>query len=141
MNTSIGQNWVVDHIGVCVADLEQAIAVYRNTTGATVALRETLESQGVELVFLSTGETKIELLSPLRPDSTLGRFLHKRGPGLHHICYRVTDIRFELKRLAGLGLRLIDTQPRSGAGGTQIAFIHPDSCLGTLTEICEYSST
>jgi methylmalonyl-CoA epimerase len=141
MNRAISEQWTVDHIGVAVTDLDQAISFYHGMAGTTVTLRETLEAQGVELVFLGKGEAKIELLSPLRSDSTLGKFLQKRGPGFHHICYRVKDIHFELKRLADLGLRLIDTEPRKGAGDTQIAFIHPSACLGVLTELCEYSRT
>ena len=140
MNT-VQPHWSIDHIGIAVTDLDQALRFYQMTTGAEVSLRERLDSQGVELVFIDTGEAKIELLAPLRPDSALGKFLQKRGPGLHHVCYRVTDIRKELKRLADMGVKLIDSEPRSGAGGTQIAFLHPSSCIGTLTELCEYSDS
>jgi methylmalonyl-CoA epimerase len=141
MGNIISESWSVDHIGIAVTDLEQAISLYASMATTTVTLRERLEPQGVELAFLSTGGAKVELLSALRPDSPLGKFLKSRGPGLHHICYRVPDIRFELTRLADLGVLLIDKEPRKGAGDTEIAFIHPSSCLGTLTELCQYSTT
>ena len=133
--------WSVDHIGIAVHSLSQAIEHYAASAGATVTLRETLESQGVELAFLSTGGCKLELLAPLRTDSTLGKFLASRGPGLHHICYRVPNIEAELARLSAQGYQLIDATPRPGAAGTRIAFISPKSCLGVLTELCEYSGT
>ncbi len=141
MDTTISESWSIDHIGLAVTDLEQAISLYAAMANTTVTLRERLDAQGVELVFLNTGGTKIELLSALRPDSHLGKFLQTRGPGLHHICYRVHNIRHELRRLADLGFMLIDKEPRKGAGDTEIAFIHPSSCLGTLTELCQYSSS
>jgi methylmalonyl-CoA/ethylmalonyl-CoA epimerase len=133
--------WSVDHIGIAVTDLSQAIALYATTAGATVTLRETLESQGVELAFLNTGGCKLELLAALRPDTVLGKFLSARGQGLHHVCYKVYDIEAELARLQAAGYELIDSIPRPGAGGTRIAFISPKSCLGVLTELCEYSRT
>jgi methylmalonyl-CoA epimerase len=141
MDKTISESWSVDHIGIAVTDLDQAVSLYAAMANTTVTLREKLETQGVELAFLSTGGAKIELLSSLRPDSPLGKFLQTRGPGLHHVCYRVEDIRYELKRLADLGVRLIDKEPRKGADDTEIAFIHPSSCLGTLTELCQYSGT
>jgi methylmalonyl-CoA/ethylmalonyl-CoA epimerase len=130
--------WKVDHIGVAVADLQQAIELYSKTAHTEVILRETLPSQGVELVFLNTGGSKLELLAPLNNDCTLARFLAKRGPGLHHVCYEVSDITAELARLSSLGCTLIDSVPRHGAGDTKIAFISPGSFLGVLTELCEY---
>jgi methylmalonyl-CoA epimerase len=130
--------WTIDHIGIAVTDLDQAIAHYHSVTKTEVTLREKLESSGVELAFLSTGGSKVELLMPLRPNTALGRFLAKRGPGLHHICYRVDNIRAELTRLSQMGARLIDSTPRPGAGGTEIAFIDPSFFHGTLTELCEY---
>jgi methylmalonyl-CoA/ethylmalonyl-CoA epimerase len=137
----IPPTWSVDHIGIAVANLSQAIELYATTAGATVTLRETLESQGVELAFLNTGGCKLELLAALRADTPLGKFLGSRGPGLHHICYKVDDIEGELARLAACGHQLIDSVPRPGAGGTRIAFISPKSFLGVLTELCEYSRT
>jgi methylmalonyl-CoA/ethylmalonyl-CoA epimerase len=130
--------WKVDHIGVAVADLHKAIELYANTAATEVTLRETLPAQGVELAFLNTGGSKVELLAPLHDQSTLARFLAKRGPGLHHICYEVADITAELARLSAHGCTLIDTAPRHGAGSTKIAFISPSSFMGVLTELCEY---
>ena len=132
--------WEVDHIGIAVTDLAAAIALYQSTAHTEVTLRERLVPQGVELAFLNTGGTKLELLAPLDENSTLARFIARRGPGLHHICYRVDNIVSELARLTAQGLSLIDHAPRHGAGGTKIAFISPPSCLGVLTELCEYPS-
>lgn len=137
MNTNSA--WTLDHIGIAVSDLDQSIAHYQSLAHTAVTLRERLETQGVELVFLNTGDTKIELLAPLNDQSKIARFLAKRGPGLHHICYRVNDIKAELKRLADAGVTLIDATPRPGAAGTQIAFLAPQSCQGVLTELCEYT--
>jgi methylmalonyl-CoA/ethylmalonyl-CoA epimerase len=137
----IPNTWSVDHIGIAVTNLSQAIELYATTAGASVSLRETLESQGVDLAFLNTGGCKVELLAALRADTTLGRFLSARGPGLHHICYKVHDLEGELARLAASGHHIIDSVPRPGASGTRIAFISPKSCLGVLTELCEYSRT
>ena len=130
--------WEIDHIGMAVLDLQQAIDLYFRTSQAKVILRESLTSQGVELAFLNTGHSKIELLAPLNTNSSLSRFLDKRGPGLHHICYKVADIQSELARLAQLGCTLIDSTPRPGAGGSQIAFISPSSFMGVLTELCQH---
>jgi methylmalonyl-CoA epimerase len=130
--------WEIDHIGIAVSDLQKALQLYAQAAHTEVTLRETLPGQGVELVFLNTGGARLELLAPLNTECTLARFLNKRGPGLHHICYRVTDIKAELARLAGCGYTLIDSSPRPGAGGTQIAFISPHSFEGVLTELCEY---
>jgi methylmalonyl-CoA epimerase len=133
--------WPIDHIGIAVSDLDAAIKWYTQNTGAVVGVRERLESQGVELVFLHTGEGAcVELLAPLRPDATLAKFITQRGPGLHHLCYRVTNIEHELRQLSARGLRLIDTTPRPGAHNSKIAFIHPSACLGTLVELCERCS-
>jgi len=131
-------HWEVDHIGIAVTDLAAAISLYQSTAHTQVTLRERLVPQGVELVFLNTGGTKLELLAPLDETSTLARFIDRRGPGLHHICYRVDSIVSELARLSAQGLTLIDHAPRHGAGGTKIAFISPPSFLGVLTELCEY---
>ncbi|MFO0416208.1 MAG: methylmalonyl-CoA epimerase [Pseudomonadota bacterium] len=136
--TSQVQGWEVDHIGIAVADLEAAIALYTTTTGASVTLRETVVEQGVQLAFISTGGAKLELLAPLNDSSTLAKFIAKRGPGLHHICYRVDDIESELSRLKASGATLIDSTPRHGAGGARIAFISPKSFNGVLTELCDY---
>jgi methylmalonyl-CoA epimerase len=136
---SINPTWALDHIGIAVTDLDQSIAHYQSLAYSSVVLRERLETQGVELAFLNTGDTKIELLAPLNEQSKIARFLSNRGPGLHHICYRVTDIKAELQRLGEAGYTLIDSTPRPGAAGTLIAFLAPQSCQGVLTELCEYT--
>jgi methylmalonyl-CoA epimerase len=141
MPTAFSKNWIIDHVGLAVHDLDQAITFYLELGGSSVILREKVEAQGVELAFIDQGETTLELMSPLRMDSALGRFLDRRGPGLHHICYRVNDIVSELERLSKLGLRLIDQHPRPGAGASLIAFIHPSSCFGSLIELCEKSGS
>lgn len=130
--------WTIEHVGIAVANMDEAIALYASHAGTSVTLREKLEPQGVELAFLNTGGSKVELLAALRPDTPIGRYLAKRGPGLHHICYQVSDIKAEMARLAALGATLIDKEPRSGAAGSKIAFISPDSFSGVLTELCEY---
>lgn len=131
--------WTFDHIGIAVPDLEPAISMYVNTAGLTLACEETVREHGVKVAFLATqnGEL-IEILAPLSEETQLSRFLQKRGPGLHHVCYKVKDIDFELSRLALAGMRLIDLQPRPGSRGTRIAFIHPSSMGGVLVEICQY---
>lgn len=133
--------WTLDHVGIAVANLEKAIRHYQTTTSATLGHREILHEQGVELVFINVPGSKIELLAPLNEQSTVRKFIQHRGPGLHHICYRVDAIEKELQRLVKSGYQLIDTTPRAGAGGSRIAFIHPASCEGVLTEICEYPDT
>jgi methylmalonyl-CoA/ethylmalonyl-CoA epimerase len=130
-------NFPVDHIGVAVENLDEAIAFYKRSFGCEVDLREVVEDQKVELAFLRTANTLIELLTPAPGNTTLTKFLKTRGPGLHHICYLVSDIRSELRRLEGLGMELIDKTPRPGAHKSLIAFIHPKSTLGVLTELCE----
>lgn len=132
--------WVVDHIGIAVADLDSAIALYASTAGTSVTHREKLPDRGVELAFLNTGGTRLELLAPLKDDAPIARFLIKHGPGLHHVCYKVDNIRAEMARMESLGAKLIDTTPRPGASGTIIAFIQPASFSGVLTELCEYTA-
>lgn len=131
--------WPIDHIGIAVTDLDAAIALYASTAGTSVTLREKLQDRGIELAFLNTGGTKLELLMPLQGNTPLARFIEKRGPGIHHICYRVDNIETEMARLESLGAKLIDTIPRPGASGTMIAFIEPASFSGVLTELCEYT--
>ena len=127
----------IDHIGIAVHDLEAAISWYKETMHGEVSLREQLPEQGVTLAFIDTPSGKIELLAPLRPDAPLGKFLAKRGPGLHHLCFQVKDIEHELTRLSARGTVLIDATPRHGAGGGKIAFLHPSSCMGVLTELVQ----
>jgi len=127
----------IDHLGIAVDDLDAALAVYSTTLGLTVKRREVVEEQGVELAALVVGETLIELLHPLSGETPVGRFLSKRGPGLHHVAYRVEDIEAALGALREAGARLIDEVPRRGMGGSRIAFVHPSATAGVLTELVE----
>lgn len=127
----------VHHIGIAVRDLEASVREYSSRWSFVRDFDETLPAQKVQLAFLRAGSTLIELLTPLDSSSTLARFLEKRGEGLHHICYEVKDIVAELTRLRSLGVELIDQAPRPGAHGSQIAFLHPKSCGGVLTELCQ----
>jgi methylmalonyl-CoA epimerase len=131
----------LDHIGIAVTDLEASLAYYQRTFGFQVDLREEVSSQQVKLAFLKLPNTLLELLTPTSETSTLAKFLKTRGPGLHHLCYRVPDIKAELKRLGGLGFQLIDKEPRIGAHNSLIAFIHPKNTEGVLTELCERRHT
>ncbi len=127
----------IDHIGVATDDLEGAIALYEGTLGMPVAHRETVESQGVEAVLLDVGEGHVELLRPLGPDTPVGKYLEKKGPGLHHVAYAVDDIEDALSRLKEAGIELIDAEPRVGIRNSQVAFVHPRSTGGVLTEIVQ----
>ena len=127
----------VDHIGVAVEDLDAAIALHEETYGMAVAHREVVEEQGVEAVLLDVGENHVELLRPLNEETPVGRFLSKRGPGLHHVAYQVTDVQATLDTLRDRGLRLIDEAPRTGIRGSRVAFLHPDTSGGVLTEIVQ----
>jgi len=128
----------IDHVGIAVEDLDAAVALYRDALGMSVAHRETVADQGVEAVLLDVGDAHIELLAPLAPDTAVGRFLQRRGPGLHHVAYRVDSIEEALSQLAQSGLRLIDERPRAGIRGSRVAFLHPSSTGGVLTEIVEH---
>ncbi len=127
----------IDHIGIATRNLEEDIKAYQDNFGCVLDLTEEVPSQKVKLAFLKSDNTLIELLTPTDPSSTLARFLESRGPGLHHICFRVPDIAAELKRLKKMGHKLIDEVPRPGAHNSQIAFIHPKSTNGTLIELCQ----
>jgi methylmalonyl-CoA/ethylmalonyl-CoA epimerase len=127
----------IDHIGVAVDDLDAAIALHEQAYGLALAHREVVEEQGVEAVLLDVGVSHVELLRPLTPDSAVGRFLASRGPGLHHVAYRVADIERALDTLRERGLRLIDETPRVGIRGSRVAFVHPQSAGGVLTEIVQ----
>ena len=131
----------IDHIGVATEDLDEAIALYRDTFGMPVAHRETLESQGVEAVLLDVGEGHVELLRPLGPDTPVGKFLEKKGPGLHHVAYAVDDIEGVLDNLKEAGIELIDSEPRVGIRDSRVAFVHPRSTGGVLTELVEPSES
>jgi methylmalonyl-CoA/ethylmalonyl-CoA epimerase len=127
----------VDHIGVAVEDLDAAIALYEQSYDMELVHREVVEQQGVEAVLLDVGENHVELLAPLGPDTPVGKFLAKRGPGIHHVAYQVTDIDATLARLKERGMQLIDEQPRIGIRNSRVAFLHPKSSGGVLTEIVE----
>ncbi len=125
------------HVGVAVADLEPAIQLYTSLFGADLTHRGRNEKDGLEAAFLQMGDAEIELLAPLREDSAVGKFLAKRGPGMHHVAYAVSDIRQAMADARSAGLELIDAEPRMGMHGTLIAFVHPKSVGGVLTEFVE----
>jgi methylmalonyl-CoA epimerase len=127
----------IDHIGVAVEDLEAGIALYEQSFEMELAHRETVESQGVEAVLLDVGDGHVELLAPLGPDTPVGKYLERKGPGLHHVAYAVEDIDAELRRLAAAGIELIDVEARTGIRDSRVAFLHPRSTGGVLTEIVE----
>lgn len=124
----------VDHVALAVPSLEEAIPLYERMTGDRGSPVEELPAQGVRVSFVGA----LELLEPLSPDSTVGRFLERNGPGLHHIAYRTDDIRAELARLASSGFDLIDREPRRGAGGHEVAFLHPRSTGKVLVELVQH---
>ena len=127
----------IDHIGVAVEDLDESIALYGERLGMEVQHRETVEEQGVEAVLLGVGESHVELLRPLGPDTAVGKFLARSGPGLHHVAYGTDDIDSAIASARGAGLVLIDERPRTGIRGTRVAFLHPKSTGGVLTELVE----
>jgi len=127
----------IDHIGVAVEDLDAAIALYDDRLELALVHRETVEAQGVEAVLLDVGENHVELLAPLGPDTPVGKFLAKRGLGLHHVAYQTADIEQTLATLKEQGLRLIDETPRTGIRNSRVAFLHPGSSGGVLTEIVQ----
>jgi methylmalonyl-CoA epimerase len=127
----------IDHIGVAVEDLDSAIKLYERSFEMELVHRETVESQGVEAVLLDVGEGHIELLAPLGPDTPVGKFLAKKGPGIHHVAYSVEDIDTALEQAKAIGLKLIDEAPRTGIRGSRVAFVHPASTGSVLTEIVQ----
>ena len=128
----------VHHIGIAVDDLDASIATYAALFGGTLEHRERVEDQGVEAASLRVGESRIELLAPLGPDTPVGRFLEKRGPGLHHVAFEVDDLAAELDRLRAEGVELIDETPRVGLFGLQVAFVHPEATGGVLAEFVSH---
>jgi len=124
----------VHHVGIAVADLDASLLVYEELFGARLEHRESVEDQGVEAASLRVGDSRIELLRPLAPDTPVGRFLAKRGPGMHHVAFGVDDVGAELDRLRAEGARLIDETPRRGLFGLQVAFVHPEATGGVLAE-------
>jgi methylmalonyl-CoA epimerase len=127
----------LDHVGIAVHSLDDSLPTFESITGGKGYGRERVESQGVEVVFVGEGPGRVELLAPTRDDSAVAKFLAKRGPGMHHLCYRVASIRDELARYRDAGAQLIDQEPRPGAGGHVVAFIHPRSTNGVLIELVE----
>jgi len=127
----------IDHVGVAVEDLDAAIKLYESAFGMPLVHRETVEEQGVEAVLLDVGDGHVELLSPLGPETPVGKFLDRKGAGLHHVAYAVGDIEATLSALAESGVELIDTEPRTGIRGSRVAFLHPRSTGGVLTEIVQ----
>jgi methylmalonyl-CoA/ethylmalonyl-CoA epimerase len=127
----------IDHVGIAVEDIETAISLYRDSLGLPVVYREQIAEQGVDAALLDVGDSHVELLEPLGPETTVGRFLARRGPGLHHVAYRVDDIDRALGELKSCGMKLIDERARVGIRGSRVAFVHPGSTGGVLTEIVE----
>jgi len=127
----------IDHIGVAVEDLDGSIALYRDQLGMRERHREIVEEFGVEAALLEIGDAHVELLTPVSPDSAVARFLERSGPGMHHVAYRTDDIDAALTRLRETGVRLIDDQPRVGIRESRVAFVHPKSTGGVLTEIVQ----
>jgi len=129
----------IDHIGMAVEDLDDAIALYRDRLGMREQHRETVEAFGVEAVLLEIGDAHVELLTPISSDSAVARFLEQKGPGMHHVAYRTEDIDAALERLRESGVRMLDEQPRTGILESRVAFVHPKSTGGVLTEIVQPS--
>ncbi len=127
----------IDHIGVAVESIDEALALYRDALGMPLVHRETVSEQGVDAALLDVGDGHIELLQPLSADTAVGKFLARRGSGLHHVAYRVESVSDTLEALRAAGLRLIDERPRTGIRGSQVAFVHPASTGGVLTEIVQ----
>ena len=127
----------IDHVGIAVADLGEAIGIYTRLLGQGPAHRALMPTDGVEAVMFEVGASRIELLGATREDSSISRFLSRRGGGLHHVAYAVEDVQDALDHYASLGLRLIDPRPRPGAGGRLVAFLHPEAAGGVLTELCQ----
>ena len=127
----------IDHVGVAVEDLDEAIELFTKRLGMPLQHRETVEEQGVEAVLVGVGGSHVELLRPLAPDTAVGRFLERNGPGLHHVAYGTDDIVSAIDDVRKAGLRLIDEQPRTGIRNSRVAFVHPKSTGGVLTELVE----
>ena len=127
----------IDHIGVAVDDLESALVLYRDRLGMSVQHRETVEDFGVEAVLLGIGDSHVELLRPVSPDSAVARFVDRHGPGMHHVAYRTDDIESALESMRAAGLDMIDERPRTGIRSSRVAFMHPKSTGGVLTELVQ----
>ena len=127
----------LDHIGIAVKDLDEARRLYGEILGFSVSLPEELPERQLKICFVNVGGAKVELLWPTHPDSAVAKFLEKRGPGIHHLCYQVSDVAKKLEELKAAGVKLIDQEPRPGAHNTLVAFIHPASAGGVLTELAQ----
>jgi methylmalonyl-CoA/ethylmalonyl-CoA epimerase len=125
----------VHHVAFAVTDLEEAVSTYQRLFGARIELRGRMEDQGVEAVYLRIGDGRVELVSALGEDTPVGRFLAKRGPGMHHVAYEVADVNAALRSLVSAGAEVIDPDPRAGLGGHEVSFVHPDSVHGVLVEV------
>jgi methylmalonyl-CoA/ethylmalonyl-CoA epimerase len=130
----------IDHIGIATRSIEEALGFWRDALGLEVKHTETVAEQGVNVAMLPVGEPRVELLEPTGPDTPVAKFLEKRGPGIHHVAVRVADIRAALARLKAGGARLIDEEPRRGAGDCLVAFVHPTSSGGVLLELVEHTT-
>lgn len=127
----------LDHVAVAVRSIAESLPIFELLVGARSSDRERVVDHGVDVVFVGDGDARIELIEPLSPDSGVGRFIDRRGPGLHHIAFRVPDLATTLERLAARGVELIDREPRPGAHGRRVAFVHPRSTAGVLVELVE----
>lgn len=127
----------INHIGIAVQSIEESTPLYRDVYGMIAEGIEVVEEQKVRVAFFGVGESRIELLEPTSPDSPVAKFMEKNGPGVHHVAYEVADVKAEIATLQQQGVRLIDVVPRCGAHHTQIAFLHPKSSGGVLTELCQ----
>jgi methylmalonyl-CoA/ethylmalonyl-CoA epimerase len=125
----------VHHVAFAVADLDEALETYQRLFGARVELRGRMDDQGVEAVYLRIGDGRVELVSALGEDTPVGRFLAKRGPGMHHVAYEVADVGAAVRSLRAEGVEVIDSEPRAGLGGHEVSFVHPDSVHGVLVEV------
>jgi methylmalonyl-CoA epimerase len=130
----------INHVGIAVAELDEALARYDEQFGVELLHRQLLDDGTIDAALVSAGEDRLELVASLEPDSPLGRFLSRRGPGIHHVAYEVDDIDATLGVLRGREVRLVDEVPRAGIDGTRVAFLHPSSCFGVLTELVEHAS-
>jgi methylmalonyl-CoA/ethylmalonyl-CoA epimerase len=131
----------IDHIAIAVRSLQDSLAFYRDVLGLELAGTETVEDQGVHVALLPVGESRIELLEPISGDTLVGRFITKRGEGLHHVCYQVDDLEAALAQLRSRGVRLLEGYPRRGAEGKLVAFLHPSAANGVLIELVEKAKT
>ncbi|MGI8607662.1 MAG: methylmalonyl-CoA epimerase [Candidatus Dormibacteria bacterium] len=127
----------IDHVGIAVADMDSAIARYQQLLGVSPSVRKVMENDGIEAAMLDLGSTHVELVAPTREDSAISKFLQRRGEGMHHVAYRVDDIRAALAEASAQGAQLLDQEPRVGVMGHLVAFIHPRAALGVLTELVE----